>query len=248
MARNATPHLVGLSHAGNRPHVDCLNDVHAHILASIVDQRLPPGTKLNELMLCEIFNVGRRHIAQVLTRLAHDGLVVQHANRGAFVAAPDADEARDIFEARRLIECDIARIVACRIGAGEADATLLTPLRDNIAEESAHLHYGRLREAIRVSCEFHILLGEISGNAILANMVRQLVARCSLVVSLYENRNTIACWQDDHGAFVDRLAAGRADEAVERMRHHLGDVEASLDFSRRAGDTIDLRRVYAPNG
>ena len=43
--------LVGLSNALNRPEADSLDDVYQHIFASIVDQRLPPGTKLNELTL-----------------------------------------------------------------------------------------------------------------------------------------------------------------------------------------------------
>ena len=43
--------LVGLSNALNRPKVDDLDDVYAHIFNSIVDQRLPPGTKLNEVTL-----------------------------------------------------------------------------------------------------------------------------------------------------------------------------------------------------
>ena len=41
--------LVGLSNALNRPKVDDIEDVYAHIFNSIVDQRLPPGTKLNEV-------------------------------------------------------------------------------------------------------------------------------------------------------------------------------------------------------
>src|ERR671922_1279 len=92
-----TGKLVGLSNALNRPKVDGLDDIYAQIFASIVDQRLPPGTKLGELTLCEIFNVGRRQIGQVLQRLAYDGLVTLNPNRGAFVAMPDADEARAIF-------------------------------------------------------------------------------------------------------------------------------------------------------
>ncbi len=45
---SAAPKLVGLSNALNRPKADGLDQVYDHIFASIVDQRLPPGTKLNE--------------------------------------------------------------------------------------------------------------------------------------------------------------------------------------------------------
>ncbi len=238
---SASPKLVGLSNARNRPQIASLDDVYAHIFSSIVDQRLPPGTKLNELALCEIFNTGRRQIAQVLIRLSHDRLVTLHANRGAFVAAPDEAEARTIFEARRIIECEITRIVA-----SEATRDLLKPLRRNVEEETAYRHQGRLREAIRASGEFHILLGSLARNDILAGIVRQLVARTSLVVSLYENQSTMICWHDDHGSFVDLLEGRRIAPAVALMRKHLTHVEESLNFDQRAGGALDLRKIYAP--
>jgi DNA-binding GntR family transcriptional regulator len=235
------PKLVGLSNAFNRPQVGSLDDVYQHMFASIVDQRLPPGTKLNELTLCEIFNTGRRHVAQVLTRLSHDRLVILRANRGAFVAAPDVAEARTIFEARRIIECEITRIVAMR-----ASREALGPLRLNVEEEAVHRRNGRLREAIRLSGQFHILLGELAQNEILAGIVRQLVARTSLVVSLYENQSIMSCWHDDHGAFIKLLETRRVAPAVNLMRKHLLDVEESLNFERHADGPLDLRKIYAP--
>ena len=239
---STAPKLVGLSNAFNRPKADNLDQVYDHIFASIVDQRLPPGTKLNELTLCEIFNIGRRQIAQVLNRLSHDRLVTLHANRGAFVAAPEVAEARTIFEARKVIECEITRIVAT-----DVTREALNPLRRNVEEETAHRMHGRLREAIRSSGQFHILLGELVKNEILAGLVRQLVARTSLVVSLYENQSTMSCWHDDHGDFIRLLEAHRVAPAVSLMRKHLSDVEESLNFDRHARDPLDLRSVYAPN-
>lgn len=235
------PKLVGLSNALNRPEADALDDVYDHIFASIVDQRLPPGTKLNELTLCEIFNIGRRQIGQVLTRLSHDRLITLHANRGAFVASPDVAEARTIFDARLAIECEITRMVA-------ADVTRerLAPLRKNVEDETAHRMAGRLREAIRSSGAFHILLGELSRNDILAGIVRQLVARTSLVVSLYENQSTMSCWHDDHGDFIDLLEAHRVQPAVTLMRKHLMHVQDSLNFDSHARGPLDLRKIYSP--
>src|SRR5258708_12782380 len=103
--------LVGLSNALNRPTVDGVDDIYAEIFASIVDQRLPPGTKLNELTLCEIFNVGRRQIGQVLQRLSYDSLIMLHPNRGAFVAMPAADEPPGTFDARPVIAPETTRLV-----------------------------------------------------------------------------------------------------------------------------------------
>ena len=233
--------LVGLSNALNRPKVEGVDDIYAHIFASIVDQRLPPGTKLNELMLCEIFNAGRRQVGQVLQRLSYDGLITLHPNRGAFVAIPDADEARSIFDARRVIEPEITRIVA-----GRARRDELAPLRRNVDAEAECRRSGRIREAIRLSGEFHILLGQCAGNPILYAMVRQLVARTSLVVTLYENQNTMMCWHDDHAVFIKLLETNQVNPAVALMRKHLTHIEESLDLDQRPDKRFDLRAIYAP--
>ena len=81
----------------------------------------------------------------------------------------------------------------------------LAPLRRNVEAEAENRRTGRLREAIRLSGEFHILLGKCARNPILYALVRQLVARTSLVVTLYENQNTMMCWHDDHAVFVKLL-------------------------------------------
>lgn len=234
--------LVGLSNALNRPKVDDIEDVYAHIFNSIVDQRLAPGTKLNEVMLAEIFDVGRRHIVQVLQRLSYDHLVTLHRNRGAFVAMPGKDEARAIFDARKVIEAEITRLVA-----QGATREKLVPLRRNVEAEAECRRNGQLREAIRLSGEFHILLGACAGNPILYAMVRQLVARTSLVVALYENQNTMMCWHDDHSIFLKFLEGNRINQAVSLMRKHLAHVEESLDLDRGPDKRFDLRAIYAPS-
>lgn len=233
--------LVGLSNPRNRPRVDGLGDVYDQMFASIVDQRLPPGSKLNELKLCEIFNVGRRQIGQVLLRLSHDELVDLKPNRGAFVAAPDVEAAKAIFEVRRAIEAEIVRMAAAKLSREQ-----LTRLKRNVEQEAAARRAGRTRDAIRLSGEFHILLGDACGNLILAKLIRQLVARTSLVVSLYDNQNTMSCWHDDHQQFIRLVEDGAVAAAVSLMRKHLVHIEESLDLDRAPARKFDLVAIYSP--
>jgi DNA-binding GntR family transcriptional regulator len=106
---------------------------------------------------------------------------------------------------------------------------------------------GQIREAIRLSGEFHILLGACAGNPILYSIVRQLVARTSLVVALYENQNTMMCWHDDHSVFLKLLESNRINQAVTLMRRHLAHVEERLDLDQRPDKRFDLRAIYAPS-
>src|SRR5712675_1995173 len=88
------------------------DQVHARIYEAIGGQELPPGTRLREDQMRRIFGVSRARIRKVFSRLAFEGLVQIEPNRGASVARPSAEEARETFAARRAIEAAIVRMVA----------------------------------------------------------------------------------------------------------------------------------------
>ena len=87
------------------------------VFEAVVEQRLPPGTKLSEAALCEAFGVGRMRVRRSLLLLASREVVVLQANRGAFVASPTAEQAREVFEARLMVEPSLARLAAVRATA-----------------------------------------------------------------------------------------------------------------------------------
>src|SRR5690606_41980575 len=78
-----------------------VNEIHERVYSAVLDNRLKPGTKLVEERLAEIFSVSRPRIREVLARLAHEQVVELIPQRGAFVAKPTIEKAKDVFEARR---------------------------------------------------------------------------------------------------------------------------------------------------
>ena len=74
------------------------------VTAAILEHRLLPGTKLGEDEIGEIYGASRTLVRTALQQLAHEGIVNIEKNRGAFVARPTPADAREVFEARRLIE------------------------------------------------------------------------------------------------------------------------------------------------
>lgn len=223
----------------NRPKVADADDAYRHLFSAIVDQRILPGTKLTELALVEAFNVGRRMITTALQRLTWEKLVVFFPRRGAFVAAPDADEARQIFLARLAIEAGTVEAVA-----RAADPAAIAKLQANLDEEHALRKEGRVREAIHLSGGFHVLMAELSGNAILAEQVRVLVARTSLVVNLFENQSGLAGWHDHHDDLIRACADGKVELAVKQMRDHIEELRDSLALDRRRAVSFDMLGVF----
>jgi DNA-binding GntR family transcriptional regulator len=145
--------LVGVMNARNRPKAKTADDVYGHLFDAIVDQRLLPGIKLTELALMEAFGVGRRIVGVALQRLVWENLVVSFPNRGAYVAAPDAAEVRQIFAARIAIEAGTTEAVA-----RAANPLAIVKLRENLKQEQALRRQGRIREAIHLSGGFHMLI------------------------------------------------------------------------------------------
>ena len=121
-------------------------EIVGRIFEAIIDQRLPPGTKLSEAALCEAFGVGRMRIRQSLLLLASREVVDLLPNRGAFVASPSAEQAREVFETRLMIEPNVARLAVER--ASEDD---LTTLGQHLRLEHQAHHSSKRRDAIRLS-------------------------------------------------------------------------------------------------
>lgn len=225
--------------AGNYSAKPSLDEVYANVMEAIVDQRLLPGTRLNELAMCDAFKISRRDMERVFARLAFENMVRMVPNRGAFVASPDAREARAIFAARKTIEAGIVELAGVR--ASGADFKVLAK---NVADEDAHRHAGRMREAVRLSGQFHLHLARIADNAILEDQVRQLVARTSLVTSLFENAAGLGCWHNDHQKIIEHLRDHQPNLAIDLMRRHLDDLEESLDLNRKISKKTNLHAIF----
>ena len=231
--------LVGVMNDRNRPRVETAEDAYEHLFSAIVDQRLLPGTKLTELALVEALGIGRRAIATALQRLTWEKLVIFLPKRGAFVAAPDADEARAVFAARIAIEAGTTEAVA-RV----ADQKAIARLQENIEQEHKLREQGHMREAIHLSGGFHVLMSELSGNPILAEQVRLLVARTSLIVNLFDNQIGLAGWHDHHDELINHCARGEVDEAVTLMRAHIAELQEALILDRRRPVAFDMVGVF----
>ena len=216
--------------------------IHREVAQAIVEHRLPPGTALPEDQLAGVFGVSRTVVRKALLRLAHEKLVELRPNRGAAVARPSVDEARQLFEARRLLEPVLLRAAATRIAP-----RTLARLRANLVEEQQAWRRGDRRAVIRLSGEFHRLLAAAADNAVLLEFLAELVARTSLVIALYQPLGTTPCSMEEHARLVEALEAGDTDRACALMEAHLHHCEEQLDLSER-GRPIDLRSIFGESG
>lgn len=211
------------------------------IADAIAGRRLPPGTKLTEEQLASTFGVSRARIRRVLLLLSQERIVTLKPNRGAYVARPTPQEAREVFAARRLIEDDMAaRFAALPPAARAAAARRLTA---HVERERAAAAAGDRSASIRLSGEFHQLVGTLAGNAVLAELLEPLIARSSLAIAAYQPPSAEDCAPDEHAAIIAALQDGDATLARRLMAEHLEEVEHKLVLDGAADPAIDLKRV-----
>jgi len=216
--------------------------VYERIWSAIMDHSLPPETRLVEERLCGIFGMGRTRLRQVLQRLAHERVVTLMPNRGAMVSKPSVREAREVFAARRIIE---ASIVGSFIeSASRADCKRI---QDQLAREKLAWRRNDHREALKLSGDFHLAIAEAAGNNILADMLRDLISRSSLIIAVYRAPGTPFCPPDAHEELATALET-RNPAAVDLMLRHLDHVLAELQFEPPQHEPLDLGSIFAPHG
>ena len=96
--------------------------------------------------------------SRIIFIIRHSQIVDLHSNRGAYVASPTPEQAREVFEARRSIEPNVARLAVER--AKKAD---IADLKRHLAEESAAQKRGDRRQTIGLSGQFHVKLAQVAG-------------------------------------------------------------------------------------
>ena len=215
--------------------------IHSAITDAILTHDLRPGTKLPEDELSVLFSVSRTVVRSALQALAHDRIVQLERNRGAFVAQPSKKEAREVFEARALIEPKVAAMAA-----GNATADDIAKLRGYLLEEEAAVRANQRGEALLLSARFHEAIAVIADHAIYSDIVRNLCAKSSLIIALYSARPDILCESHAHDSLVRAFEKNSARDAEELMLSHLVDLFSAIDFSERRPRTVALSEILGP--
>jgi DNA-binding GntR family transcriptional regulator len=216
------------------------NTIHRVLSDALLSARIAPGAPLREVALAEVFGVSRERVRKVLQRLGSERLLELIPNRGAFAAAPSLDQAREIYDARRILEGGIVGHLALSM-----DGATAQELAAHVAAERAAADAGDRATAIRLSGEFHLRLGRATGSALIVRDLQHLVSRTSMLVALFEPARAMRCACDEHADILAALHAGDPGRAMKAMQQHLALIETRLKPVREAapGDPLAVLRA-----
>jgi DNA-binding GntR family transcriptional regulator len=188
----------------------------------IIEGALPPGTQLAEHAAADALGVSRNTLREAFRLLAHERLVIHEPHRGVFVRTLDADDVRDIYTTRRLVEC--AAVLAG--GAGrEAVAAIRTAV--DAAEVAASEE--RWNEVGTADLRFHSAIVALADSRRLNDLMRRILAELRLVFHMMDDPHRFhEPYVGRNAEIVTLIEQGRGADAADALTAYLDDAEAHL--------------------
>lgn len=188
----------------------------------IIEGLLLPGTRLSEEEIGEALGVSRNTLREAFRLLGHERLLVHEFNRGVFVRALTAEDIRDLYRFRRILETAAVRHAATA-------APDLAQVRAAVEEGEAAARREDWPKVGTANMHFHTGLAALAGSRRVDEAMQHLLAELRLVFSVMADPRTFhEPYLADNRTMLDLLAQGRHEEAERTLGAYLDRAERQL--------------------
>lgn len=190
---------------------------------------LPGGELISEGEIAQRCEVSRTPVREAFLRLSAEGWMRLYPKRGALIVPVGEREARDVLEARLLVEGHAVRGLTEVPGSAEA---LVARLKENLERHRA-ADPGDA-EFARADAEFHRLIVAAGGNGLLDAFFASLGERHRRMTAAVvdRDRELVARILSDHAELIETIAAGDTDRFDRLLFDHLSGVHAQPEVRR----------------
>jgi DNA-binding GntR family transcriptional regulator len=198
----------------------------------LVENRIPPGAKLNERELAEVLQVSRTPLREAIKMLAAEGLVELLPNRGAIALALTETDVRNTFEVMAGLEALSGDLAARRITDAE-----LAEIKAMQFEMMAAYTRRDLSAYYRLNSRIHTAINAAAKNPVLATTYNQVNAR--LQALRFRSNQDGEKWKravKEHEKMIEALSARDPDAMRQVLLTHLNNKrDVVLEQLRREG-------------
>ncbi len=199
---------------------------------SILDGRLPAGSRLLETELAERFGVSRGPVRDALRELAREGLAIDLPRRGTFVSSLTERDLEEVYVIRRAIEEAAVRLVI-EHATDEDIAAMFTVLAE------AEAAYGRddLGAAWEADMAFHRSYCRLSSNGRLLALFDDLASQTVLLMRTALAARSSLAWTPPvelHRRIASCIAARDVPGALAAVGAHYQYTQDRLHASEAA--------------
>jgi len=186
----------------------------------ILNGELRPGERLLEAQLATELSVSRAPIREALLLLAQRGFVTISPRRGAFVTELSANDLKEIFEIRKLLEVDAAIKLQLR-----KSTEIALHLEKALEKMRRAAHERDLVQFTEADFNLHKTMWDLAGNAHASKMLMDIAARFFRYeqirkTTLASNFDYTGIF-DEHCRIVDRILHGNKQEVEDELGQHL---------------------------
>ena len=179
----------------------------------ILDGRLPAGERINEVRLAAQLGVSRTPLREALSRLVTEGALRDIPRRGVFVRPLTADEVRDIYPVRGILDPAALRLAGI---PSQAAIARLRKINRSLAAATDPA------EAVRLDDELHLELVAGCPNPVLIELIRQFMWRTRRYeLGLMGREAATASAVAAHERIFAALEAGDLDRACEELEGNM---------------------------
>lgn len=222
-----------------RRSADSSERAYNSIRKQLVEFKLKPDERINEVQLARSLGVSRTPVREALNRLASEGFVSLTPNRGFFVRSLSTEGLIDLYEMRSIIECAAFRLM-CERATDEQIGRLKAfweAIVDDYQDHPPDIILGEDES-------FHLLIAELSGNPEIVNQLAALNARIRFIRRIQIEHSTHDKRQvSAHSGIVEAAVNRDANSGVELLRNH---IEMTVSATQQALKDA-LLRVYIAN-
>jgi len=215
------------------------DEIYRIVKDVILSAQVPPGTRLPEARLAPLFGVTRERLRKVLRRLGHEDVLEFVPNIGTIVPTPSLENARQLFEARRVLESGICVSLCERITDDE-----IARIEDHLHEEQRLADSGPRSTFITVSHHFHVLLASFIDNSFVNTQLESLLSKSTLFSTFHDPRNVSICTCHEHRQIATALSRRDVQAAHHAMVSHLSLIETRLQGFRHVEQKVDVEKIF----
>lgn len=201
-----------------------VDDVYDAVLGLLMDQVIEPGARASIDGIARQLDVSPTPVREALARLESEGLVVKKALKG-YTASPllDAEGLRQLYEMRRLLEPAAAGLAVAHMTPKALEELTRLSEAMHVSGEASQTGGDRFqdyRDFADHDAEFHRLIAEHAGNALLVDAIVRLRSHMHLY-RLYFKHGIAEDTSGEHEAVLVALRSGDAKAAEAAMLAHI---------------------------
>lgn len=220
-----------MSYSQHDPHVAALLDhtselpaaerAYRYLKQQITHGHLSDNDMISEGDIGKVLSLSRTPVREAFLRLETEGFLRLYPKRGALIVPLGAEDIRDIYESRYLIEAHSAQKVA-QLPSAQRTA-IVAALEATIEKQEEALSRERLDLYTAFDAEFHQHIMKTAGNEILANLYNSLRDKQARITSRIVTRNAdnAQVFVQGHKQLTLAIRGGNSDTYQQVLSEHL---------------------------